>query len=232
MENDQYGVIGAEGFLGKMISQYFTKEGHSVTAITRDNYKTYVDSGYAFDVLINCNGNSKKFWANHHPKEDFQASVVSVYNSLFDFNFNKYVYISSIDATHSNIYGFHKLLSETCIQKHCKDYIILRCAAIIDSEMKKGYVHDILQGNLVYVTPDSTLKVITREKIAKTMKYLIDQRAIGVYSVGSVDSISIESIGHLLDRPVKYAPQCRAEYYNDYTSFPNVTAESMLRSIL
>src|SRR5262245_31827752 len=90
------GILGGGGMLGSDLAEYFKARGHHVVAIDRDNYST--QRGAQFDILINANGNSRRFWANEHPLEDFEASTVSVYRSLVDFTFNFYIYISSSDV--------------------------------------------------------------------------------------------------------------------------------------
>ncbi len=145
-------VIGGNGMLGldlvKYLSSYF-----SVTSISKENHSQFTNK--SFDVLVNANGNSKRFWAIKNPLEDFAASTVSVYKSLFDFKFKTYVYISSSDVyiDHSNsdstsedqiqdsgklsAYGLHKYLSEKIIKNHCKSYIFLIVSMYLGQTLKK-----------------------------------------------------------------------------------------------
>ena len=64
------GIIGSGGFLGKNLVSTF--RNYNVIEITKPNYNSLVN--HQFDVLINSNGNSKKFWANQNPIEDFVLS--------------------------------------------------------------------------------------------------------------------------------------------------------------
>jgi hypothetical protein len=68
--------------------------------------------GESFDIFINANGNSKKYWANQNPLLDFDVSVTSVYKTLFDFKFKKYIYLSSLDIFKNSVYGKNKLIAE------------------------------------------------------------------------------------------------------------------------
>ena len=147
---------------------------YEVSAIDRDNYGEY--RGKRFDVLVNANGNSRRFWANENPLADFEASTVSVMKSLSDFKFGKYIYISSPDVYANpgspattredapgdmralSPYGFHKRLSEELVQHYAKDFLILRPSAILGTQLAKGMVHDVLQGNELFVTLDSKLQ--------------------------------------------------------------------------
>ena len=145
MKSKRIAIIGANGMLGSDLVAYLSKH-FSVTAITKENYTSFVNKD--FDIVINANGNSKRFWANEHILEDFTLSTVSVYKSLFDFEYKVYIYISSSDVypDHTNKkstkedqpifssalspYGFHKYLSELIVQTNVKKYLILRCSFI------------------------------------------------------------------------------------------------------
>src|SRR5579884_3877497 len=125
------GIIGANGFLGKTLAQRFTLLGQ-VYGITRQNYEHFKQE--SFDVLVNADGNSRRYCANQNPVEDFEASVKSVYRSLFYFNTERYVFISTSDVyplqgnenTREDIgvdqvlspYGFNKLLAERIVRNY------------------------------------------------------------------------------------------------------------------
>ena len=130
------GIIGANSFIGKTLVNYLDKF-YSIISITKKNYNEKINS--KFDVLIHMGGNHTKHWAIKNPLLDFDVSVISIYKSLFNFQFDKYIYLSSIDVYRNNIYGFHKHLAEEIINKCCPStYLILRCAQTIGKDMKKG----------------------------------------------------------------------------------------------
>ena len=52
--------------------------------INRENYNRYL--GSRADILINANGNSKKYLAQEDPILEFEKSVLSVKKSLEDFD--------------------------------------------------------------------------------------------------------------------------------------------------
>src|SRR3989344_8416138 len=113
--------------LGSDLIRYLG-EGFNITSINKENYQTFI--GKSFDIVINANGNSKRFWANQNPQDDFLTSTISVYKSIFDFSSDIYIHISSpdvyenhtstrstneaqkINAENLSTYGFHKYLSE------------------------------------------------------------------------------------------------------------------------
>ena len=90
------GIIGGNGFVGTGIRTALEKNGIRCTTIRRDTYDTL--RGSSFDILINANGNSKKYLAAQSPKEEFLASVVSVQQSLADFTYGLYIHCSSVDV--------------------------------------------------------------------------------------------------------------------------------------
>jgi len=203
-------VLGGKGMLGSDLVR-FLGEKHKTIAIGRTNYER--NRNKKFDVLINANGNSRRFWANKHPYEDFEASTASVAKSLFDFRYKKYIYISSPDVyedpsgpetTLENSpggidkllpYGFHKRLSEELVKHYASGFIILRSAALLGSSLKKGVVYDILHGNQLFVTSDSKMQFITTQALAGIIETLLF-RNIGceVFNVGGRGAVAPEHI--------------------------------------
>jgi nucleoside-diphosphate-sugar epimerase len=211
------GVIGSEGFVGSVVCKELNAIG-----ITRDNYSENI--GKKFDVLINCDGNSSKWQANENPVYDFSANVESVYNSIYDFKFDKYVYISSYDAHKDNAYGFHKKLAETIVGYYT-DYTILRCPIIIGKNMKKGFLHDALNDIPLYVNEDSKYRIITNTELAQTIKMFIDKKIEGLYYLGSKDFLRIGDLPKLINKKITYRDDSK---YEDY-SFDSYRISSILK---
>ncbi|HSX09842.1 MAG TPA: NAD-dependent epimerase/dehydratase family protein [Candidatus Saccharimonadales bacterium] len=181
-------IIGSNGVLGADLVRNL-QSSYTVVPINRDTYAQI--KGKSCDILINANGNSKRFWANDHILEDFEASTTSVYKSLFDFEFKKYIYISSSDVyvDHTNKettkenqrvdfanlspYGFHKYLSETLVQKYAEKYFILRSSMILGKNLKKGPVYDIVQKKPLFITLDSQIQMITTTAISSIIDSLV-----------------------------------------------------------
>ena len=206
------GVIGADGFIGRKLCSVLKIPNESllrneVIDITRQNYN-YHKHG-VFDILINANGNSNKYWANENPLDDFDASVTSVYKSLFDFKYKKYIYISSIDAEgtkkNRSAYGMHKQLSELIVRQHCKDCSVVRLPAVIGKESRKGIVHDIYNQNTIYLTPDSSLALMDVATVAWKLKNLIDGNELKAFEQFYPKKlITVEEIRKVLDVPIFY----------------------------
>lgn len=220
-------VIGHKGLIGGAIYKKLLSEDCKVIGITKEDsvapYKT-ID----FDIVINANGNSKRFKAKDDPYEDFIESSVSVYKSINDFKFNKYIYISSVDAMRDNTYGFHKKISEDIISHHCKNYLILRCCVVLGKNMKKGVVKDIIDGSRVFLTPNSESQYITNEEVSNIVLDSIINDIQGTKIVSTKNSINVEDIGKLLNKEIFYSDQLKENHYIYSSDFKTGTSEEYI----
>lgn len=246
-------VIGGNGMLGldlvKYLSSYF-----SVTSISKENYSQFISK--SFDVIINANGNSKRFWANTNIFDDFTASTVSLYKSLFDFKYSTYIYMSSSDVytNHSSSlytsenqakdpsklssYGFHKYLSEKIIENNCRNYIILRSSLILGSNLKKGPVYDILHQKPLYISGYSCLQMITAYEIANVIKFLLGKKNIKeVFNMGGRGVVDFKRIKTYFSMPITFSKKAETQIYEMNVSkldklFPLKTSEEYLQEFL
>ena len=194
------GIIGSDGFLGN----YLHNNIKNSIGINRYNYNDYKD--IKFHTLINANGNSKMYWANNNIIEDFDKSTTSVYKSINNFKFEKYIYISS-EAVYNNInmkekdiintsaltpYGFHKYLSEQLIKKYCNNYLILRCSALLGYNLKKGIIYDIINNIPLYLNEDSKIQFINIREILNIIN--IPKLKNLIINVGGKGSVLIKDI--------------------------------------
>lgn len=223
------GILGGNGFLGSNLASYFRTKECTVTAISRD---TYVENiGKEFDVFINANGNSRRFWANQHPQEDYEASVVSVEKSIQNFGFKKYFFISSsdvypnhhdseqtkesqtIDENKLEPYGLHKLQAETAVKK-LPDYIILRCSAMIGPGLQKGLIKDILDGTDLFITKDSRLQFITTTEIGGVIQKIADDRIRNtIFNCGGKGSVGVTEILKIFGKSVVFRDEAQKQEY-------------------
>lgn len=239
--------------LGTDLIRYLRRK-FRVTGIHKENYQSY--RGTAFDIVVNANGNSKRFWANSHPVEDFVASTASVYESLFDFKCSTYVYISSSDVyedhtspryTKENIsiapdkltaYGMHKYLSELVIQKHVNNYLILRSSMLLGSNLKKGPMYDAIHHEPLFITRESRLQMITTKSIADIISTLIDKKIIhDVFNIGGVGTFSFSNLDRYVPGPHIYRADGEIQLYEMNVTkmrklYPLRTSEEYLREFL
>ena len=204
------GIIGAKGLVGSAIFNRL-KDEHYVVAITRQSYPRHI--GAEYDVLINANGNSRKYWANQNPLEDYDLSVSSVMSSLFDFKYKKYIFISSIDAEEPRgHYGFNKRIAEDLVKQYADKWQIVRLCSVIGINMKKGPVYDILHGLPVYLTSGSTLQLIMDTEVAQQ---IAEQMNFGGTLMTRLypQPIYVRDIGGILGRLARISPEAHEEIY-------------------
>lgn len=247
-------VIGSKGMVGSDLVQYLKPKFQNLTEIDRDNYNDH--TGKKFDIVINANGNSNKIWANENRLGDFEASTVSVYNSLLDFPSKKYIYISSSDVyedhsdekitsedgliTPNNLtsYGFHKFLSELIIKNFAEDYTILRCPMMLGTNLKKGPIYDILKGSRLYISEDSSFQMITTKELARIILSLLEKSVKNeIFNVGGKGKVLFNGMKKYLNKKVNFPKDGKKETYEINVSkldriFPLRTSEEYLKEYL
>lgn len=223
-------VIGGDGFVGSGFVRCLEKKGLSVTVINRSNYNQLI--GTEYDVLINANGNSKKFLAKDDPKADFQASVASVRNSLVDFKFKTYVFLSTSDVypdcskpyltredailnvAEQSPYGFHRYLAELCVRHGAEEWLIIRQGGFVGPGIKKNAVYDVLYGSKLWVHPDSRFQFIRTDDSARLVIELIDCGVSNeVFNLTGRGTISVREVMNMAGRIVPHDPDARPVHY-------------------
>lgn len=223
-------IIGSNGMLGSDLVQYISKK-FAIIAINKENYQSHI--GQSFDIVINANGNSKRFWANQNPEDDFSASTLSVIKTIFDFPCALYIYISTPDIyenhtqakyTHENRkinpqnlepYGFHKYLSEQIIRKYKNRHIILRSSMILGTKLKKGPFYDILQNHSLFITPETKLQLITTKAIAEIINTLLGSSIYNeTINIGGIGTFNFTKIGKYINSEIKISAKAKIQIYN------------------
>ena len=182
-------IMGGYGFVGSAFVRACKHRRLPYKVITRENYSSFV--GKRCDVLINANGNSKKYFAQIDPVGEFDASVRSVRSSLVDFEFDRYVYLSSCDVypdcgspeitsenTAINVreqssYGFHKLIAEQCVMHDASSWLVIRLGGLVGPRMRKNPIYDILKHKPLWLDPASELQFIHTGDVAAIVLQLI-----------------------------------------------------------
>jgi nucleoside-diphosphate-sugar epimerase len=216
-------MLGSD--LVKNLDQHFV-----ITPIFKENYSKYVST--KFDIVINANGNSRRFWANQNPKDDFIASTDSVHKSIFDFPCNLYIYISSpdvyadhgelkhtredygIDSTKLSPYGFHKYLGELIVRKYSDKFLILRPSMILGANLKKGPFYDIINNKSVFIKLDTRLQLITTSAISDIIKTLLKCSITNeVINVGGIGAFSFKNIHKYFDKKIHLSADAQTQTY-------------------
>lgn len=204
-------IIGGNGFVGSGLARFFLATGIEHRIITRENFENYRDT--SCDILINANGNSKKFLANNEPLTDFDLSVRSVAVSLEAFHFKTYVMLSSgdvypqqhsPDVTKEDVqpdparqsrYGLHKNLAERLVQGCGRPWIILRMGGFVGPGLKKNAIFDMLTNAPVWLSPNSELQFISTDSAAKLIWALIELgNTHQVFNLGAIGTVLLSDI--------------------------------------
>jgi len=182
-------ILGGRGFLGSAIARQCAAAGLPHVVIDRANYAEH--RGARCDILINANGNSKKFLAREQPLEEFAASVTSVRASLVDFTFDRYVLLSSCDVypdstspitssedqslavSRQSAYGFHKYLAEQCVRHAARRWLIFRGGGFVGPGLHKNPIYDILHRQPLWMTAESELQYLHTDHAAQIVLDLI-----------------------------------------------------------
>lgn len=215
--------------LGSDLVRYLSKR-FDITSINRENYQTFI--GKSFNIVVNANGNSKRFRANRNPVDDFFASTASVYKSIFDFPSDIYIYISSPDVyeNHTGVkytketqkinvenlssYGFHKNLSELIVKKYKEKFLILRPSMILGTNLKKGPIYDVIQSNPLFITLKTKLQLITTRAIAEIIETLLQNFITNeIVNVGGIGTFSFLKVGEYFDKKIEVLPKAERQIY-------------------
>jgi nucleoside-diphosphate-sugar epimerase len=217
-------ILGAKGFLGAAVSRACREQNLEFCGIEPEDYTDYV--GQPCDVLINANGNSRKYLAQQSPLEDFAMNVGSVRQSLEDFRYGKYVLFSSaevypdssgpattdensvIDPALQTPYGFHKYLAEQCVRHRAARWLIVRLSGFVGPGLKKNAVYDVMNGNPLWVDPASEFQYLHTDDLAAMVLAMAASRATDgqIVNVGARGTISLSEIARRSGRSLNALP--------------------------
>ncbi len=202
-------IIGAAGFAGSFLSRRFRATGAEVVSVKR----TTPLPTHHLDVVIDCNGDARRFWADENPSASFAASVTSVAERVVNLSCGRYVYLSSIDVYGAlrgdraaaredavipsaglDTYGFHKLLAERVVMFHNTAPLVLRLGTLLGPGLRKNPVYDAMNGAPIRQTPDSTLSLVTLDAVADVLEALLPRGATGIFNVTGNASITVEAM--------------------------------------
>lgn len=210
-------VLGGGGFVGSAFVRRAAALGEEHRAVTRDLYDSLAGTGC--DLLVNANGNSRKYRAEEDPAWDFDASVRSVMRSLIDFTYDTYVYISSVAVYHDpgahdetsegvaidpaalSSYGMHKYLAEQLVRRYAKRWLIVRLGGVVGPGLVKGPVLDLVRGDRLWVSPRSEFQYIHTDRLAEVVDQLLAAGHLNqVVNVTGRGALPLAAIGALLGR--------------------------------
>ncbi|MDA8231412.1 MAG: NAD-dependent epimerase/dehydratase family protein [Magnetospirillum sp.] len=194
-------VIGGRGFVGSAYVRLLERLGLPHMVVTRENYDGL--RGTACDVLINANGNSRKFLADRDPLWEFDASVRSVAESLHAFRASRYVFLSSGDVypdpsspattgedsvdtlPAASRYGRHKWMAEQLVRGEHRNWLIFRMGGFVGPGLRKNAIFDMVTGAAVRLAPESELQFIQTDHAAALVWSVVSSGVAGeVFNLG------------------------------------------------
>jgi nucleoside-diphosphate-sugar epimerase len=210
-------VLGGKGFVGSAFVRAAGKR-HKVSAIDLDNYQQF--RGRSCDLLINANGNSRKFLAEQDPAGEFDASVGSVLRSLLDFPATRYVYLSTIDVypcvdnprrnretaaidpEKLSRYGLHKHLAEQIVRRYADRWLICRLGGMVGTGLWKNSIYDVLHDQPLRVSAASGYQFMNTDDVAKIVLTLVRRQSENdVFNVCGAGCIALAAVAELLGKP-------------------------------
>lgn len=215
-------VIGSSGFIGSEIYEYFCINNDVYGANSKNISEYY---GSYFDVIINANGNSKKFLANENPHLDFELSVNSTASTIYKIRSNFYIFLSSGDVygkpinranSYENIsldknsisrYGYHKLIAENLV-KQSKNWLILRLSGLLGKNISKGPIFDIINNNHLWIHPDSCLQFQNVTSLCKIIDFLLKNKISDeIFNVSSNGVTSLKTVYNRVSSSSEFTDQ-------------------------
>ncbi|HET7086152.1 MAG TPA: NAD(P)-dependent oxidoreductase [Rhizomicrobium sp.] len=224
-------ILGGNGFVGSAYARLLVGRGIPHKIVTRENYDSL--RGTACDVLINANGNSKKYLAAREPLNEFDQSVRSVAQSLEDFPCQTYVLLSTgdvypdqsspaltqedqpIDATRQSRYGLHKCLAEQLVRGTQKQWLVLRMGGFVGPGLKKNAIYDMLTGSPVWLSPQSELQFISTDRAAQLVWGLVEKGIRNqIVNLGASGTVNLEELHRRIGSRSSFQPQAPAIRYD------------------
>lgn len=222
MSEVSYIVLGGTGLIGSAVLRYLQGRKETVLSIHSKNYAEFV--GAKAQVLVNCNGNTFRFRANHDPKWDFEASVATVQRSIFDFGFDMYLFVSTVDVynilddpsrNHEEVeihferlmpYAFHKWLAERIVERYAYRSVILRVSTALGPGLRKNPIYDLLNERQLYMSMESEISFIDTATIARCVGTAVDMNPRHeIFNVAGTGSVQLRDIEVRLNRKARLA---------------------------
>jgi dTDP-4-dehydrorhamnose reductase len=176
------------------------------------------------EVIINANGNSSKVEAERNPLQNFDSNVnfvlkLSVYCTevnalLVHFSSEEACIEEQSSPTQKEVsrtlidlsnYGLSKYLGEILVQKHTKNWLIIRPSGLVGQGMKKGPIYDLLNEIPLWIAPESELRILQTATTAKIThdlicNYFTNGSQNEVFNLTSSDTITIEEIAKVFSK--------------------------------
>ena len=212
-------LIGENGFLGSAIKKCLIKNKIKFKGINRKNYKKFI--GTNCEILINASTNSSKFISENNFQKDYKLTVNNVIKTIKDFNFNKYVLVSSsevyqnqsyknskedcsINPEFLSNYGLNKIIAENILKRSVKSWLIIRCGGMIGENLKKNPIYDLINKKVLRVSLRSKFQFIDTEEVASCILKLLTKNINNeIFNLSAKKNISLlQLVDHFKLKPI------------------------------
>lgn len=161
-----YSIIGP-GFVGKLIASQL----HVNNSYNRTNLDSLPNLNHDTIILAAPTGN--RIVVNQDPQRD-RDDCAGIVDALKRTQFNRIVYISTVDVFLESRYGQNRLWLERQIQQF-PNHIILRLPSLCDPSIKKNVLFDLAnQQWLEKVSLDSMIQWYPPNRLAQDITYVIN----------------------------------------------------------
>lgn len=147
---------------------------------------------------------SKRFWAKQNPKQDFEETVLKTNFFLENYNYKKFVHVSSISARceKNTVYGKNKKESETLVKRK-KNYLIVRLGPMYGKKLTKGVLIDMLNNKTVYLNKNSCYSFTSVDWVSD---WIVKNLSITnkTIEIGSKDCIKLKNLAKFINSKSKF----------------------------
>lgn len=212
-------TTGVLSGLGKYIHENLEGVGFTRDC-SEDNLEKLREEG--IDVIIHCAFNFSRE-VNSNSLYQYLEDNVFLTKKLIEIPHTKFIFISSVDVysknTESNseddiieldsvrgIYGITKLMSESIIRNHCKNYLILRGTALLGKYSRKNSILKIIDEKecILTLSGDSRFNYLLHSDVLDFIKFSIEHDIKGIYNLASSENITLLEVASLLGKKVKF----------------------------
>lgn len=212
-------VSGAGSGLGRYIFESFggVAWNRNISPKEKEEIKKY-----GADVVIHCAFNSDKNVTLDNLYGYFNDNV-SLTQELLAVPYDYFIYISTIDvysrlATSHNeeeiikaddirgVYGITKLVSESIVRQMCRNFLILRCSALLGKYSRKNTLIRMFEDSNAKLTlsKDSEMNYVLHTDVADFIRVSIQKRLKGVFNVVSSENVELGEIAHLSSGKISF----------------------------
>ena len=195
LKNKNVVITGCKSGLGKYLYECLPDS----FGLTRQNSEHFFKQKQDIDLIIHCAFNTKS-----NDKFQLLQDNIILTKKLCELKPKKFVYISTVDVYNDEItnYNLLKMFAESMVTNMCDNSLILRCSAMLGSNMRKNNFLKIVEDQTpkLSLTSDSTLNLVLHSDIKKIILKAFEKNISGFYDVVSKDNITLKQIANFFDK--------------------------------